>query len=258
MSNTYIENLINSDPRFQAILSMPDEQFDVGYNKISGLWDSIFLEAGVQDAAMHSAQMVGEYDKQVGEEVLQEILDEIQTLDYSENKKAFLTDLMKKSAGLTVEKFDNPRAKIPVKIFKLNSDAILPEYAHPLDAGADISASEEVKIEAGETKLVPTGLAVAIPAGYEIQIRPRSGLSLKSGLRIANSPATIDSDYRGEIKVIMTNTDNSSYTIEKGAKIAQMLIAETPMIKWFEVESEEELGSTKRGAGGFGSTDSKS
>ena len=104
-------------------------------------------------------------------------------------------------------------------------------------------------------KIVKTGIAVAIPAGYEIQIRPRSGLSLKSKLRIANAPGTIDTEYRGEIGIIMTNTGDVPYVIDKGMKIAQMVIAPTPMIKWNEVTTVEELGTTDRGADGFGSTD---
>lgn len=146
------------------------------------------------------------------------------------------------------------RKNIKVKITKLNPDAIIPEYAHPTDAGCDVCAIEETKIEAGETKIVKTGLAIAVPAGYEVQVRPRSGLSLKSPLRIANAPGTIDADYRGEVGIIVTNTGDIPYVVDKGMKIAQFLIAPTPMIQWVSVNSVEELGSTNRGAGGFGST----
>ena len=201
--------------------------------------------------------MTGKIDREKGQQALNEMIEEIKNLEgYTEKKKQFLIDILTQSANLTMDIAENPRDRIEVKIYKLNPDAQLPIYAHPTDAGADICAIEETKLEAGETKIVKTGLAVAIPAGYEIQVRPRSGLSLKSGLRIANSPGTIDSEYRGEIGIIMTNTGDIPYVIDKGMKIAQLVIAPVPMIKWNEVESDADLGETNRGTGGFGSTDS--
>jgi dUTP pyrophosphatase len=114
-----------------------------------------------------------------------------------------------------------------------------------------VFANETVTLNGGDTVIVKTGIKVAIPIGYEIQIRPRSGLSYKTGLRVANAPGTIDSDYRGEVGVIMYNTSDENITIFKGDKIAQMVLSEVPMIKWNEVES---LDETERGEGGFGST----
>ena len=119
---------------------------------------------------------------------------------------------------------------------------------------ADIFAAEEIIIKPNETQMVRTGIQVAIPVGYEIQIRPRSGLSFKTGLRIANTPGTIDSDYRGEVGVIMTNIGKTDETIKVGDKIAQMVISPVPMIKWVETDV---LSETERGEGGFGSTDKK-
>ena len=130
----------------------------------------------------------------------------------------------------------------------------MPSYAHDGDAGADIRASlaEPMTIEPHTWKAVPTGLFANIPYGYEIQIRPRSGLSLKTNLRIANAPGTIDAEYRGEVGVIVENTGNLTATISKGDKIAQMVVMPVPMIKWEEVD---ELSQTSRGEGGYGSTD---
>jgi dUTP pyrophosphatase len=153
---------------------------------------------------------------------------------------------------ITFDLAQNPRERIGVKIQLINEDAKLPEYAHDSDAGADIFAVEETVIPPHQTAIIKTGIKVAIPAGYEIQIRPRSGLSFKTPLRIANAPGTIDANYRGEVGVIMTNTGNLTQTIAKHDKIAQMVIAPVPMITWETVDS---LDETDRGEGGFGSTD---
>lgn len=144
--------------------------------------------------------------------------------------------------------------KIPIKVCKTRSDAILPAYASIGDAGADIYSAEEITIEPGETKIVPSGIKTIIPGGYCIEIVPRSGLSLKSGLRVANAPGTIDSLYRNEIGVIVTNTGKEAYTIAKGDRIAQMILKKVPKISWIEC-SEEEFNKykTDRGAG-FGSS----
>jgi len=134
-------------------------------------------------------------------------------------------------------------------------DLALPSYETLWAAGADIRAclgpGEEMTIKPGERVLVPTGLAVEIPQGYEIQVRPRSGLSLKTGLMVVNSPGTIDSDYRGELKVILGNLGQNDEVIKHGDRVAQLLLAPVIQAK-FEVV--EELTETKRGAGGFGST----
>lgn len=129
----------------------------------------------------------------------------------------------------------------------------LPQYARLGDAGMDIRAAEDVFIAINETKLIPTGLKVAIPRGYELQIRPRSGLSCKTLLRIANSPGTIDSGYRDEIGIIITNTStDKEYTIKKGERIAQIVLNEIPIIKWDIVNDVSEINGNR--GGGFGST----
>lgn len=129
----------------------------------------------------------------------------------------------------------------------------LPEYQTPLSAGLDIRANldESVTLQPLERAMIPTGLYVELPEGCEMQIRPRSGLAAKHGVTVLNSPGTIDADYRGEIKVILVNLSNESFTIEAGERIAQMIVARYEQIEW---EAAEELSSTERGAGGFGST----
>ena len=128
-----------------------------------------------------------------------------------------------------------------------------PSYATPLSAGMDLRASMEQSIILAplERALVPTGLFVELPEGYEMQIRPRSGLAAKHGITVLNSPGTIDADYRGEIKVILVNLSNNPFEIVPGERIAQAVVAQHAHIEWEQVEH---LGATERGAGGFGST----
>ncbi len=139
-----------------------------------------------------------------------------------------------------------------IKIKRVSEDAVLPQYAHgPLeDAGMDICSVTEVVLEPNVPALVPTGLSVEIPSGYECQLRPRSGLALKQAITLPNSPATIDPGYRGEIRVILLNLGKQSYTVKKGDRIAQMVIAKYEAVEWLE----SDLGGSERGAGGFGSS----
>ncbi len=139
-----------------------------------------------------------------------------------------------------------------LRIKRLRPDANLPEYAHgPMeDAGMDLRAVERVVLRPGIPGGVPTGLAIELPAGYEAQIRPRSGLALKHAITIPNSPATIDPGYRGEIRVILLNLGSTEYVIEAGDRIAQMIIARYEAIEW----TESDLSGSLRGEGGFGSS----
>lgn len=133
------------------------------------------------------------------------------------------------------------------------SKHVLPEYKTALSAGMDLTANidEPIELKPLERRLIPTGLFIELPAGYEAQVRPRSGMALKHGLTCLNSPGTIDADYRGEIGVIIANVSNDTYTIEDGERIAQLVIAKHETIAWEQVET---LDETERGAGGFGST----
>lgn len=169
---------------------------------------------------------------------------------------------------------------VPVRVKKLHPDAVIPQYARPGDAGFDLVAVEDVLIRPGESASVPTGLAFEIPPGYEIQIRPRSGISSRTKLRISNTPGTIDSGYRGEVKVLFDNIENvfvsyydkasnevklvngdderinaevpkNTYLIRKGDRIAQGVLAVVPQAIFIETAN---LSSSERGTGGFGST----
>lgn len=143
--------------------------------------------------------------------------------------------------------------KLPVKILDHAKGLSLPGYATQQSAGMDLCAAidEPLTLEVGQRTLIPTGLAMAMPAGYEAQIRPRSGLALKHGITVLNAPGTIDADYRGEVKVLLANCGMEEFVINRGMRIAQMVIANYVQVEWQEVG---DLGETDRGAGGFGST----
>jgi len=138
-----------------------------------------------------------------------------------------------------------------LKIKKLNKNALIPAYQTKEAAGFDLHSIEDTVINPGERKLIGTGLAFEIEFGYEVQIRPRSGLAYKHGITVLNTPGTIDSDYRGEIKVLLINHSDEPFEIKEGERIAQAVIAPVVQAEILEVE---ELGETERGSGGFGST----
>jgi len=144
---------------------------------------------------------------------------------------------------------------IQVKIIN-TSPFDLPAYATPGSAGLDLRAHilEFIALQPLERKLIPTGLSIELPLGFEAQIRPRSGLAYKHGLTVLNSPGTIDSDYRGEIKVLLVNLSNEAFEIQPGERIAQMVVSKHEIVEW---QVSEELASSERGAGGYGSTGKK-
>ena len=149
---------------------------------------------------------------------------------------------------------DNSGAgEVPVQVKRLphGEGLDLPAYATEGAAGMDVVSAEEVTIAPGARHAVATGIAVAIPPGYEIQVRPRSGLALKHGITVPNTPGTIDSDYRGELKVILINHGSEPFAIARGDRVAQLVLAAVARAAWNEVG---ELDETRRGAGGFGST----
>jgi len=143
--------------------------------------------------------------------------------------------------------------EIYMKKLAHSSDLPLPAYATDQSAGMDLMAAveEDVVIKKGERKLIPTGVAIALPEGYEAQIRPRSGLAFKHGITVLNTPGTIDADYRGEIGIILINLGAEDFVVTRGMRVAQIIIASYSQAKFTVVE---DLSVTKRGEGGFGST----
>jgi len=138
-----------------------------------------------------------------------------------------------------------------LKVKRISETAKLPEYAHPDDAGMDVFSNEEKLILSGESALIKTGIKIELPANTEAQVRPRSGLALKEGITVLNTPGTIDEGYRGEVGVILINHSKKDFLITAGMKIAQMVISPVYQAEVIEVD---ELSDTRRGEGGFGST----
>ena len=145
---------------------------------------------------------------------------------------------------------------IKIQIKKLSSSVLTPAYETVGSSGMDVAAyiNNNIVINPGEKALVPTGFSIAIPKGYEVQIRPRSGLAAKKNITVLNTPGTIDADYRGEIKVILINLGKEKFVVENGDRIAQMIVC--PVVK-AKLEEVNELSDTDRGSGGFGSTGTK-
>ena len=143
-----------------------------------------------------------------------------------------------------------------IKIKKLSNEVLTPKYETPGSSGMDIAAyiNEDIIINSGDKALIPTGFSLSIPQGYEVQIRPRSGLAIKKGITILNTPGTIDSDYRGEVKVVLINLSKDKFTVQNGERIAQMVVC--PIVQ-VSIEEVKELSETNRGIGGFGSTGTK-
>lgn len=191
-----LKNVQNGDVIDQlfAILELPDEEFNFIYPNISkSLKDSLNSEI-LRKQLIEQLKITPITDLKSELAGFQQLITEInKDTELVGNKKELLMTLLNSSKELILDITQNPREKINVRIMKINEDAIIPTYAHNTDAGADIYAIEDVEISPHTTVIVKTGLKVAIPSGYEIQIRPRSGMSLKTTIRIPNSPATIDS-----------------------------------------------------------------
>ena len=145
----------------------------------------------------------------------------------------------------------NDAIKVEVKRLAHGEGLALPAYATTGSAGMDVVSAEDITIAPGARHAVATGLSVAIPQGFEIQVRPRSGLAFKHGITVPNTPGTIDSDYRGELKVLLINHGSEDFAIARGDRVAQLVLAPVVQAAWNEVD---ELDTTQRGAGGFGST----
>lgn len=185
--------------------------------------------------------MIGGYDPETFEQEKQAILNSgIQYEDFL----SILSENMADKLG--------PREMVDVQIQKLTETAKVPTYAHTTDACADIYADETVIINPGETKLISTGIAIALPMAYVVHIYPRSSIGAKTPLRLSNSVGVIDSGYRDEIKIIYTNTGTEPFGIEKGDRIAQMCIDHSPMARFEVVEDVKEIGEDR--GGGIGST----
>ena len=257
-----------------TLLSMPEEHFailapvflDELERGLKNVNDQMTLVQSMNMAGLkvenvreQYEQIYGEIDNQMGDVL-------------SHQKRDFLKRMLGITYNALAEAEGVAKKNILIPIEYCHADAKMPAYAHLTDSGMDVYALDDITIAPGETKLIPIGIKVAIPAGYELQVRPKSGRCLKTKLRVANTPGTIDAGYRDEICVIIDNIEpfiksaqmgeggilynvefGSSYTIGKGEKFAQLVLAEVPKAVFYQVESVGTIENDGR-AGGFGST----
>lgn len=258
-----------------ALMNLPDEQFALLAPVFLEELEKSFNNPNDQLVMAQAMNAAGLTVEDIQEEYLK-ICEEIdsQMVGVVSTQKA---DFIKQLIGFTynaaaaTEGISRRKVLIPIELCEDN--AKIPTYAHLTDAGADIYTIEDITIHPGETKLLRTGIKVAVPQGYELQIRPKSGRSLNSKIRIGNSPSTIDSGYRGEVGVIIDNIDpfirsakvdaegrlteieyGSDITISAGEKIAQFVLSEVPRAVFYEVNNIDDYKSDGRGKGGYGST----
>ena len=267
----------NSIDAIAVLLSMDDAQFEL---VSPGILDSFLRSLNTANARLMIAQSInatGSTAESVQNEFLQ-LVNEVDTItDLTAPKRDFLKKLLRGINTAISETEGIAKRYIQIPFVKCHPDAKMPEYAHPDDSGMDVYAVDDYVIHPGETKLIPTGIKMAVPNGYEIQIRPKSGRALKTKMRIANSIGTVDAGFRGELQVIIENIEppikditydfddngrpiitsilrGSDMTIGKGEKFAQLVLMEVPKAVLFQVEN---LDDTERGNGGFGSTNLK-
>ena len=257
-----------------TLLAMPEEHFQVLAPVFLAELEKGLVDVNTRLIMIQAMNLQGMKVDNVREQYLAicEQIDEQMGDILSTQKRDFLKGMLGITYNAMSESEGASKRSIIIPIEYCNSDAKMPTYAHLTDSGMDVYALEDITIAPGETKLVPTGIKVAIPAGYELQVRPKSGRCLKTKLRVANTPGTIDAGYRDEIGVIIDNIEpfiksadidengrlynvefGSSYTIGKGEKFAQLVLAEVPKAIFYQIESVGEVANDGRN-GGFGST----
>ena len=187
------------------------------------------------------------------ENELRQLLEKLQELNL-EDGGGEIDDLIGVSLEDLEQEFIREQNTQTIKFKKLHPEAKTPKYAYELDSGFDLYSLEQIVLEPFGRALVPTGLSFDLPEGYEIQVRPKSGLAINMGLTVLNTPGTVDKGYLGEIKVIVFNTNNNSVVIEKGMKIAQAVLCPVVCGKFVNFEQTDNLGDSERGDAGFGST----
>lgn len=252
------ENFLMENPLqlFDDFKVMPDEAFKYSGDEIISVIDTVI------ESEDYIKVLVKLYEKDPEEcknrlEDFSKELGKAKDGTYKDEKAKIVSYFMEKVIDTLhqIIKYHGAFRIVPIKVLKVDKDVILPFYSDGGDACMDICSNQAMTIEPHTTKIVPSGIKAIIPGGYELQIRPRSGISLKTGIRIANAPGTIDSSYRKEIGVIVENTSDTPFEIKKYDRIAQLRLAEVPHIQWEEIsESEfEKYDNTNRGEG-FGSS----
>ena len=254
-----------------ALLSMPDDQFDMMAPGVLEAYARSVNNPNDRIMLVQALNATGYSADDLTDSIV-EITETIDKLELPVAKKDFLKQLIGTLTNAVNETEGISKRYISVPIELCNENAVIPQYAHVSDSGVDVYALEDITVHPGETVLVPTGIKVALPPGYELQVRPKSGRALKTKLRVANTPGTIDSGYRDEIKVIIENVEppikdltvddegrvtsvlyGSDFFIGKGEKFCQLVLSEVPKIAFYRVENIAEVDDIDRG-GGFGST----
>ena len=231
---------------FTYLFDMPDEIFKTIYPALKEEFTKAIKSGEFEKNAFQKG--VSEEEKKEAINSFKDLRKEFEELDFCKEKLAFL--------NIIIEAMENIlnsvgyRDSVAIAVEFCHPNAKEPTYANPDDAGCDVYAVETTVLAAGATKIIPTGLKVAVPAGWVLSVRPRSGLSAKTGIRIANAPGSIDPGYSNEVGIILHNMGNEDYTINAGDRIAQFVIEPAPMIKFKRVDSVEEIGKNR--GGGFG------
>jgi dUTP pyrophosphatase len=188
---------------------------------------------------------------------LEDIMRMLDQIDLDQDDDVNYNSIME-TFGLDLKELEDSMGdfipKMEVTFSKSHSDAVTPKYAYPSDSGFDLYSTEEVTISGGDRQLIPTGIHIDIPEGYEIQVRSKSGLALKQGLMVLNSPGTVDQGYTGEIQIIMFNTTKNKVKIDKGQKVAQAVLCPVVSGKWINIIEKTQINSKDRNENGFGST----
>ena len=260
-----------------VLLTMPEEQFALIAPVFLSEMEKSFNNVNDQLAMVQAMNVAGIKAEDAEKEFLAicEQIDVQMAETLSAQKRTFVKELLAITYNAVSEAEGITKRHVLIPIEYCHPDAKMPTYAHLTDAGMDVYLTEDVTIHPGETKLIPTGIKMALPLGYELQVRPKSGRSLKSKLRISNTPGTIDAGYRDEIGIIVDNIDQvikggeldeagrltgilwgSDITLSKGEKIAQLVLSEVPKAVFYEVESVSTIENDGR-KGGFGSTGDK-
>lgn len=253
------------------VLAMDEDQFAILAPGIMQSYQQSLNNPNDKLALLHAMNVTGAKAEDLTANFM-ELADAVDELEFSAQKRDFIKEMLASLANAVNDTEGIAKRNVPVAIELCNEDAKIPQYAHISDSGADVYALEDITVHPGETVLVSTGFKVALPPGFELQVRPKSGRALKTKLRVANTPGTIDQGYRDEVKVIIENVEapiqditiddeghvtsllyGKDFTIGKGEKFAQLVLCEVPKAAFFRVTSVMEVDEENR-QGGFGST----
>lgn len=255
-----------------SIINMEDDQFEILSPGIMQSFQQSVNNPNDKIGLVQSLNAIGAKAEDLTDAFMQ-YADEVDNItELSKQKRDFLKEILATLANAINDTEGIAKRNVAIAIELCHPDAKVPQYAHISDSGADVYALEDVTIKPGETVLVPTGFKVALPPGFELQVRPKSGRALKTKLRVANTPGTIDQGFRDEVKVIIENVEppikditidddgrvtsilyGSDYTIGKGEKFCQIVLSEVPKVAFYTVANVMEVDEENRG-GGFGST----